>query len=129
MGASRLPAEGEPLGGDVRSVARVLRRVDDDEAVRIVELVRVDLRERAELLLGRFGHPGRVGGERVARERVGAAPSDLAHDLLDERAAFGRRAHEHLPAGLHVDAALDEERGIALDAWIGHRSCSLSRRS
>ncbi|PWU17745.1 MAG: hypothetical protein C5B48_15585 [Candidatus Rokuibacteriota bacterium] len=58
-------------------------------------------------------------------EGVGPAPADLTHHLVDERASERHRDDEHLPSGLHVDAALDEELCVLLETRVGHRLLSL----
>ena len=45
----------------------------------------------------------------------------IADDLLDQRPSEGRPDDEHLPAGLDVDAGLDEQLGEVVD--LAGRSC------
>jgi hypothetical protein len=51
-----------------------------------------------------------------------AAARDLPSHLLHERPREGSADDEDLPAGLHIDARLDEESGVLLDALLNHQS-------
>ena len=53
-------------------------------------------------------------------ERVRIALGDELHDLLQERAPRHRPHDEHLPAGLHADARVDEELGELTISGIRH---------
>src|SRR5215218_2064188 len=53
-----------------------------------------------------------------------AATAESAHDLLDERARERARLHHHLPAGLRVETAVDEQARVFADAGIAHSSHS-----
>ena len=80
-----------------------------------------------ELRRRRLGPDGLERPEVHAREaelddRDRLAAADRAHDLLDERPGVRAADDDHLPAGLGVDAALDEKPCVLLDAWIGHDS-------
>ena len=62
----------------------------------------------------------RVPAEPDADERIGVALGDDADDLLDERASRRRADDEHLPAGLDVDARVDEELGELTISRVSH---------
>ena len=49
-------------------------------------------------------------------------PPDRPDDLLDERPRLRAADDEHLPAGLHVDAPVDEERCVVRDSRVSHSS-------
>jgi hypothetical protein len=66
------------------------------------------------------GARGEVAVEDHAQERVGVALRDPPDDFLDERTPVGRPEDEHLPAGLHVDARVDEELGELTISRVGH---------
>src|SRR5262249_664727 len=56
---------------------------------------------------------------------VGATTRDQAHHLVDEWPREWHRHDENLPTRLDVDAALDEQPRVLLDAGVGHGSRSL----
>ena len=87
-----------------------------------VELVRLDLGQLREHRLVDLEYPGaeRRAVDPHPQERVGAAAADPAADLLEQRPRCGIPVHEHLPARLHVDAALDEQARELLDSGVDH---------
>jgi hypothetical protein len=92
---------GETLGRDVGLVTGVVRRHDRDVRVRVLDLVQLDLAERAQQLHRRFPD------ERAAAARLEAEPDqcpdaaarELAGYLLDEGPGGRLRPDQHLPAG------------------------------
>ena len=94
----------------------VLRRADRQPGVLGLDLVALDRRQLGEQVERRLERPVEVGAEPVgapvdARQVVRAAPADRARDLRHERPCERGRAHRHLPARLHVEAAVDEQLG------------------
>jgi hypothetical protein len=67
------------------------------------------------------GVPSEQGAAEVdADERVGAAMRHLPRHLLQQGSREHAAQDDHLPARLDVDARLDEELRVPLDALIGH---------
>ncbi len=116
--------EGETLGGDVSLRAGVLGGVERDARVHPVAGEAVDLGQLGEERFWRGSGP--VDVDRPERrpaqshDRVRAAACDQPLELLDQRARERGGADEDLPAGLHVEAALDEKLCVALDARVLH---------
>ncbi len=114
---------GRPLGVHARGVARVLGRVDDDQGVAGLEGMHLDRRRRRKALERRRPHPGAGGEIRIegdAEERVGIELGDTADDLLEQRTGRRRPRDEHLPAGPHADARVDEELGELTVSRVCH---------
>src|SRR5207237_8280111 len=86
--------------------------------------------ETAEDLVVGLEHPGakRRALEPQAEEGVGAAPADPPADLLEQRPSRRMTHDEHLPAGLRVHAALDEQAGQLFDSGVDHGARSLCMR-
>src|SRR4051812_13669101 len=104
---------GQPrdaLGVDARERARVLRRLDADRRVALLGLAQRQRRELVELLFARvrveaLGLPGQLDAE----DRPGLALEDRALQLEQQGGREGRRTHEHLLSGAHVEAITGEE--------------------
>jgi hypothetical protein len=78
----------------------------------------------------RLLRPLRIDVERAeadAHQRVRAAASERSRDRLRERPRSRPRLDEHLPTGLRVDAALDEEPRVLLDPRVAHREKPIVR--
>ena len=126
------PGEREPLRRRSPKPSRVFSGASIAiQRVHVLQRVPVDRRRLGEQLLRRFAPPrARSYGQPPklnAQDRVRAAPRDLARELLEQRPGERRRADEHLPARLDVEAALDEQAGVLLDAWIHRRPPTLSK--
>lgn len=114
-----------PLDRGRRGVARVLGRRDDEEGIDLAHQVLIERRWLREPLERRFPHPGSIGRAEPAAERqlgegVGLPTRDRALHLLEQRLPELRPQHEHLPAGLDIEAGADEQLGILAIARIGH---------
>jgi hypothetical protein len=113
-------ANADPLGRDVRSCPRVLRRDDRDVGIRVLDFEALDLGEGAEDIERRLADELAADGvEAEADERADPASAELAAHLLDERAARRLRADKHLPPRLGGDA-VDEEARVRLDPRVDH---------
>jgi hypothetical protein len=110
----------DPLGRDCDDLARVLRRVDRDQAVRVLECVGLDRRQRVEQLIGRLEDPREVSSEVGSHECVGAALPDQPRHLVDERPPQRPARDDHLPAGLDPDTGVDEDLRVSLEPGIAH---------
>ena len=60
-------------------------------------------------LLGVRVEPGRLAGQLDAQEAPGVALQDRALQLDQQRGGERRRAHQHLLAGLHVEAVAGQQ--------------------
>src|SRR4029079_4781640 len=104
-------------------LTRVLRRLDPDPGVRLVEGMNLGRRGVVEQLERGLLGPDEVealAGEADPRDRVGPLAGEEAEDRLDERPGERSGRDHHLPAGLDVEALLDEQLRVLLDARIGH---------
>jgi hypothetical protein len=92
--------------------------------------VRLDVREAADELVVRLEHPGpgRRAFEPKPKQGIGAAPADLAAELLEQGPSAGMAHHKHLPARLHSDAPLDKQSGQLFDPWVTHSRRSLRKK-
>jgi hypothetical protein len=90
----------------------------------VIERVLLDGRRLADHVERRVSQPLAVvdepAAERQPQEGIGAAPGDLAHDGLEQRPRLRVAPDEHLPARLHVQAGVDEQRRVTLGARVGH---------
>ena len=108
------------------SLSRVLRRADADPRLALVLDRHADRRALRDQLGRRlFGPDGLEGPEIQAAEaelddRNRAAAADRADDLLHERPRVRAAHDDYLPAGLDVDAALDQELCVVDDSRIRH---------
>ena len=101
----------QPRRVDAGQLARVLRRLDRQQAVRALgvgelgggEGVEMDVARRLPVALG-------LTGERRAQHRPRVAVEDLALQREQQRRGERRRAHQHLLAGLHVEAVARQQR-------------------
>ena len=104
----------QPRRVDARQLARVLGRLDRQQAVRGLglrllaggERVEVDVARRRPVALG-------LAGQRGPQRRPRLALEDLALQREQQRRGERRRAHEHLLARLHVEAVARQQRGEA----------------
>ena len=104
----------EALGVDAGERARVLGRLDGELRVRLLGLGVGDLGEPVEMAVARVAVVGRRrAGDLDAQERPRVALEDRALALEQQRRGERRRAHEHLLAGLDVEAVAGEEVGEA----------------
>ena len=93
----------------------------------MVELVGVDLGDvRPSSSSGASAIHTASVGEREPGQGVRPAAGDRGDDLLHERPRVRGCADEHLPAGLHVDAPVDEQRCIVGKPRIGHECWTLT---
>ena len=60
-----------------------------------------------------------AAAERQPEQRIGPARADLAGDLLEQRPRLRVAPDQHLPARLDVQARVEQERRVALDAGVG----------
>ena len=102
----------EPRRVDAGQLARVLRRLDRQQAVRALGVGELGGRQRVEVDVARR-RPVALGlaGERGAQHRPRLALEDLALEREQQRRGLRGRAHEHLLARLHVEAVAGEQRG------------------
>src|SRR5918994_5618692 len=96
-----------------------------------LEELRVGLVERVALLRRDVGAGARVLRRAEQHPGVDVVPGVLVYgsDRLEQRPRRGLRDDHHLPAGLDVDRALDQQSGVFLDARVGHdlRHSSMKR--
>src|SRR4029453_1319062 len=113
---------------EVGPLARVLRRADADPRVALVLELDAERRALRHELRWRSFCPDRLerpkvhSAEAELNDRDRFPPPHRADALLDGRPRLCAADHQHLPAGLDVDAALDEKARVLLDAWISHSS-------
>ena len=114
---------------DVGALAGVLGRVDRDPRIDVLHHVALDIRHLVEQLLRRVLDPRgllRAQREPQPRDRMRAAERHLPDDLLVERPGQRLRLHEHLPARLDADAAVDEQLRVPLEPRVRHRRRNLA---
>src|SRR5262245_21472979 len=116
------------LLGEADPVARVLGPTDPDTRVALVldldpeRRSLGDVLRRCSLRPDRLERPEVHPGEAELDERDRRPSPERADDLLDQRPGMRAAHDDDFPAGLDVDAALDEKARVLLDAWISHSS-------
>src|ERR687887_650545 len=113
----------EDLRVDACELTRVLRGLDSDPGVRLVKGARLDRRGVVEELPGCLLRPGNVdplAREAQPLERVGAALPEQLADRLDQRPGEHSARDDDLPSRLDVQALLNEQLRVIVDAPVSH---------
>ena len=128
-GRHRLLQQAAALGVELGARVDVLGRADRQPRLLVLDRVALDRRQLAEELERCLERPVEVDAEAVGapvdlRQVVGAAAGDRAGDLGYERTSERGRPHGDLPAGLHVEAAVDHQLGELSDRVDPPRAAS-----
>ena len=120
-----------PLALDPGRRARVVGRGHEQQRIGSLDLVCSDRRGPGEQLERRVLEPAERRGqealERDAQQCVRSAPGDGRADFLEQRARLRVAADEHLPAGLHAEAAVDDQLRVLAVARVSHCRFTLTQ--